>query len=86
MTDEEILRAALRVINSKIRATNSLNKKAYKKAYGIKGGLNGNSSRRRPRTKATAKAPNDGIQEIGRGPGVAGKGDQTDDSPQEIGS
>ena len=73
-TIAEELRSALTSIRKKKRAAVRYDTQAYRKAYGIKGGKNGNISRRR-KGKAPATQTVDGSeQEIGRGTGELGAG------------
>jgi len=75
-TIAEDLRNALSSIRKKKRAAVRYDTQAYRKAYGIKGGNNGNSRSRSKGKAPTAPSTDGSIAEVGRSPGVIGEGGQ----------
>lgn len=77
MTVKESLRDARTLVRKKMRQANSADQKAYKKAYNIKGGKNGNTSRRRKGSKSATTSIDGGVSETGRNSGDSGEGGKT---------
>lgn len=80
-TVAEDLRDALSNIRKKKRAAVRYDTQAYRKAYGIKGGKNGNTRGRRKGKAPTTAAVDGSLAEAGRSSGVLRTGGETVNQP-----